>query len=95
MSFLVFIGSVALCLVVSSALLQRFEEAAKADGSLSFLVIGDWGRKGAYNQSEVAFQVITFSRQTMLIITKIILIFLCKVFSLLGIVLTIFSLIIT
>ncbi|ESW30772.1 hypothetical protein PHAVU_002G181300 [Phaseolus vulgaris] len=57
MSFLVFIGSVALCLVVSSALLQRFEEAAKADGSLSFLVIGDWGRKGAYNQSEVAFQM--------------------------------------
>lgn len=24
---------------------------------LSFLVVGDWGRKGTYNQSEVAFQV--------------------------------------
>ncbi|KAK7368519.1 hypothetical protein VNO80_10545 [Phaseolus coccineus] len=57
MSLLVFIDTIALCLVVSSALLQRFEEAAKADGSLSFLVIGDWGRKGAYNQSEVAFQM--------------------------------------
>ena len=24
---------------------------------LSFLVVGDWGRKGTYNQSQVAFQV--------------------------------------
>lgn len=29
----------------------------KADGSLSFLVVGDWGRNGDYNQSLVAQQV--------------------------------------
>ncbi|KAK8569408.1 hypothetical protein V6N13_046466 [Hibiscus sabdariffa] len=27
------------------------------DGFLSFLVVGDWGRKGAFNQSHVAFQM--------------------------------------
>lgn len=37
--------------------LQRFEHPAKEDESLSFLVIGDWGRRGAFNQSEVAFQM--------------------------------------
>ncbi|GFZ21365.1 Calcineurin-like metallo-phosphoesterase superfamily protein [Actinidia rufa] len=41
----------------SFAALQRFEHPAKADGSLSFLVIGDWGREGFYNQSEVALQM--------------------------------------
>ncbi|KAB2090056.1 hypothetical protein ES319_A03G101400v1 [Gossypium barbadense] len=40
-----------------SAEFQRFQHPVKADGSLSFLVIGDWGRKGAYNQSQVALQV--------------------------------------
>ncbi|PSR84894.1 Purple acid phosphatase [Actinidia chinensis var. chinensis] len=44
-------------LVSSFAALQRFEHPAKADGSLSFLVIGDWGREGFYNQSEVALQM--------------------------------------
>ncbi|KAG5240559.1 purple acid phosphatase [Salix suchowensis] len=43
--------------VLSAAEFQRFEHAAKADGSLSFLVIGDWGRRGAYNQTEVALQM--------------------------------------
>lgn len=42
---------------LSAAELQRFEHAAKADGSLSLLVVGDWGRRGAYNQTEVALQV--------------------------------------
>ena len=37
--------------------LERFEEPAKGDGSLSFLVVGDWGRRGTYNQSEVAIQM--------------------------------------
>ncbi|KAF9625299.1 hypothetical protein IFM89_020885 [Coptis chinensis] len=37
--------------------LQRLQQQTKADGSLSFLVVGDWGRKGAYNQSQVAFQM--------------------------------------
>ncbi|XP_027917380.1 purple acid phosphatase 8-like isoform X2 [Vigna unguiculata] len=63
MGLLVFIDSIALCLVVSSALLQRFEEAPKPDGSLSLLVIGDWGRKGAYNQSKVAFQMGAIGQQ--------------------------------
>ncbi|KAM7255295.1 hypothetical protein ACFE04_020536 [Oxalis oulophora] len=37
--------------------LQRFDHAAKSEGSLSFLVIGDWGRRGDYNQSDVALQM--------------------------------------
>uniref|UniRef100_A0A7N2L7F0 Purple acid phosphatase n=1 Tax=Quercus lobata TaxID=97700 RepID=A0A7N2L7F0_QUELO len=41
----------------SFADLQRFEHPAKADGRLSFLVVGDWGRRGFYNQSEVALQM--------------------------------------
>ncbi|KAK9691801.1 hypothetical protein RND81_09G220900 [Saponaria officinalis] len=39
---------------LTNAYLQRFREATKDDGSLSFLVIGDWGRHGAFNQSLVA-----------------------------------------
>lgn len=45
-------------LVISSfAELERLEHPVKGDGSLSFLVVGDWGRRGFYNQSHVAFQV--------------------------------------
>ncbi|EEF34862.1 Tartrate-resistant acid phosphatase type 5 precursor, putative [Ricinus communis] len=44
-------------IILSTAELQRFDHAAKADGSLSLLVVGDWGRKGDYNQSEVALQM--------------------------------------
>ncbi|XP_028243315.1 purple acid phosphatase 3-like isoform X2 [Glycine soja] len=49
----------AFCCFVSSskAKLESLQHAPKADGSLSFLVVGDWGRKGAYNQSLVAFQM--------------------------------------
>ncbi|KAJ6981906.1 hypothetical protein NC653_025105 [Populus alba x Populus x berolinensis] len=43
--------------IPSFAELERLEHAAKADGSLSFLVVGDWGRRGFYNQSHVAFQM--------------------------------------
>ncbi|PON79275.1 Calcineurin-like phosphoesterase domain, apaH type [Parasponia andersonii] len=46
-----------LCLISVSAELPRLEHPTKADGSLSFLVVGDWGRKGAYNQSQVALQM--------------------------------------
>lgn len=53
----VFIATITQCLVYSSAELQSFEHAPKPDGSLSFLVIGDWGRRGGYNQSQVALQV--------------------------------------
>ncbi|KAL3637518.1 Purple acid phosphatase 17 [Castilleja foliolosa] len=43
------------CLV--SGELQRFEHATRGGGALKFLVVGDWGRKGDYNQSHVAFQM--------------------------------------
>ncbi|KAF7827537.1 purple acid phosphatase 17-like [Senna tora] len=43
------------CLVVPVyAGLQRLHHPPKKDGILNFLVIGDWGRKGEYNQSLVA-----------------------------------------
>ncbi|GMH11327.1 hypothetical protein Nepgr_013168 [Nepenthes gracilis] len=42
---------------IAVAELERFEQPIKADGSLSFLVVGDWGRRGGYNQSQVAFQM--------------------------------------
>lgn len=44
-------------IVSSTAELQKLEHSIKADGSLSLLVVGDWGRKGAYNQTHVAAQV--------------------------------------
>ncbi|XP_037491656.1 purple acid phosphatase 8 [Jatropha curcas] len=54
----VFASIVCFCLVSPSlAELPHFEQPLKPDGSLSFLVIGDWGRKGDYNQSEVAVQM--------------------------------------
>ncbi|XP_065857791.1 purple acid phosphatase 8-like [Euphorbia lathyris] len=37
--------------------LERLGHPSKADGSLSLLVVGDWGRRGLYNQSHVAFQM--------------------------------------
>lgn len=47
----------ALALVSVHAELQRFEQPLKPDGSLSFLVVGDWGRRGDFNQSQVALQM--------------------------------------
>ncbi|KAK1264011.1 Purple acid phosphatase 17 [Acorus gramineus] len=44
-------------IVSSLGKLQRLEHPIKADGSLSALVIGDWGRTGSYNQTDVAFQM--------------------------------------
>ncbi|GAV72126.1 Metallophos domain-containing protein [Cephalotus follicularis] len=44
-------------LVSCFARLQTFKHPAKADGSLSLLVVGDWGRRGFYNQSKVALQM--------------------------------------
>lgn len=41
----------------SFAELPQLENPAKPDGSLSFLVVGDWGRRGFYNQTLVAHQV--------------------------------------
>ncbi|KAK8507940.1 hypothetical protein V6N13_055409 [Hibiscus sabdariffa] len=48
---------VGLSVVSCMAELRRYEHAAKPDGSLSFLVVGDWGRRGLYNQSQVARQM--------------------------------------
>ncbi|GMJ10832.1 purple acid phosphatase 17 [Hibiscus trionum] len=52
-----FIISGIICGLCASAELDRFEQPSNGDGSLSFLVIGDWGRRGAFNQSQVAFQM--------------------------------------
>lgn len=41
-----------------SAELPRLEHSVKSDGSLSLLVLGDWGRNGDFNQSLVAAQVL-------------------------------------
>ncbi|XP_059649806.1 purple acid phosphatase 17-like [Cornus florida] len=46
-----------ICLVTTFSELHRFQHKLKDAGSLKFLVVGDWGRKGLYNQSEVAFQM--------------------------------------
>ena len=44
---------------VSNGEFPRFQQPTKADGSLQVLVVGDWGRKGHYNQSQLAHQVYT------------------------------------
>ncbi|KAI3961178.1 hypothetical protein MKX01_035764 [Papaver californicum] len=41
----------------SNGEVQGFKQPIKEDGSLSFLVVGDWGRKGSYNQCRVAHQM--------------------------------------
>uniref|UniRef100_A0A0D9VRP7 Purple acid phosphatase n=1 Tax=Leersia perrieri TaxID=77586 RepID=A0A0D9VRP7_9ORYZ len=46
-----------LAATATAAGLVRVEHPAKNDGSLSLLVVGDWGRKGEYNQSRVAEQM--------------------------------------
>ncbi|XP_022146330.1 purple acid phosphatase 3 [Momordica charantia] len=43
--------------VFSTAELHRLLHPPKDDGSLALLVVGDWGRRGAYNQSQVAVQM--------------------------------------
>ncbi|XP_015868024.3 purple acid phosphatase 3-like [Ziziphus jujuba] len=56
-----FIASLSFCSVASVPELQRLKyQLSKVDdhGSLlSFLVVGDWGRRGLYNQSKVALQM--------------------------------------
>ncbi|XP_044488475.1 purple acid phosphatase 8-like [Mangifera indica] len=56
-SALMLAALLALCFGPCSAELQRFQHAAKADGSLNILVVGDWGRRGLYNQTKVAHQM--------------------------------------
>ncbi|CAA7032547.1 unnamed protein product [Microthlaspi erraticum] len=52
-SYLIFIFSAH----SSKAELRRLQQPAKPDGTLSFLVVGDWGRRGSFNQSHVALQM--------------------------------------
>ncbi|CAI9096879.1 OLC1v1033120C1 [Oldenlandia corymbosa var. corymbosa] len=56
MMILIILG---LCLILEcgKAELPRFEHPIKPDGSLSLLVVGDWGRRGLFNQSQVAAQM--------------------------------------
>ncbi|KAF3792416.1 Purple acid phosphatase 3 [Nymphaea thermarum] len=44
-------------LVLASSILPVTEHEPKANGLLQLLVVGDWGRKGEYNQSQVAVQM--------------------------------------
>ncbi|KAL6970068.1 Purple acid phosphatase 8 [Sarracenia purpurea var. burkii] len=49
---------VGVCLGVVVADLPRLQHRpAKPDGSLSVLVVGDWGRRGTHNQSQVSLQM--------------------------------------
>jgi tartrate-resistant acid phosphatase type 5 len=62
LSFLVVVaGAAASALLLASpadAALPRVEHApTKADGSLAILAVGDWGRRGQFNQTLVAQQV--------------------------------------
>ncbi|XP_031281166.1 purple acid phosphatase 17-like [Pistacia vera] len=57
MAYLCLVLSFLLCSGFGFAELEKFEQSINGDGSLSFLVIGDWGRRGEFNQSEVAFQM--------------------------------------
>jgi len=43
--------------VLAAATLPRLEHPAKNDGSLSLLVVRDWGRKGECNPFRIAQQV--------------------------------------
>ncbi|KAJ0049693.1 hypothetical protein Pint_16874 [Pistacia integerrima] len=57
MAYLYLVLSFLLCSGFGFAELEKFEQSINGDGSLSFLVIGDWGRRGEFNQSEVALQM--------------------------------------
>lgn len=61
------IGSLSIVMTLLLSLVPKLEaefttveQEIKSDGSISFLVIGDWGRRGLYNQSQVALQVSFF-----------------------------------
>jgi hypothetical protein len=50
-------ASLLLLLAPSAAELARVEHPPKNDGSLAILAVGDWGRRGQFNQTLVAQQV--------------------------------------
>ena len=51
----------ALLVKPAAAELTRVEHPPKTEGSLNILAVGDWGRRGQYNQTLVAVQVIKLS----------------------------------
>ncbi|KAG8090657.1 hypothetical protein GUJ93_ZPchr0011g28489 [Zizania palustris] len=55
----VLVAVVAAAMLVAQAVgeLARVEHAPKEDGSLTVLAVGDWGRKGQFNQTLVATQM--------------------------------------
>lgn len=55
--FLILTACLSLCLAFKADEIQRFQQQANANGTLSFLVVGDWGRRALFNQSKVAEQV--------------------------------------
>jgi tartrate-resistant acid phosphatase type 5 len=58
------IGFLIILIALQSALLRaeltKLQHLPKNQGNLAILVVGDFGRKGAYNQSDVASQVFFF-----------------------------------
>ncbi|KAH1050386.1 hypothetical protein AAZX31_08G091200 [Glycine max] len=54
---MVVVGMFCLLVTPSIAELPRFKHPPKKQQSLNILVLGDWGRKGTYNQSLVANQM--------------------------------------
>ncbi|RCV38496.1 hypothetical protein SETIT_8G147300v2 [Setaria italica] len=55
-ALIVLLAAVA-ALPAATAEMPRLVHPPKADGSLTLLAVGDWGRRGAYNQSQVATQM--------------------------------------
>ena len=54
-------AAAALLVKPAAAELTRVEHPPKTEGSLNILAVGDWGRRGQYNQTLVAEQVIKLS----------------------------------
>lgn len=52
-----FFITIATSFILITGELPKIRQSTKDDGSLSFLVLGDWGRRGAFNQSQVAVQM--------------------------------------
>ncbi|PRQ40983.1 putative Acid phosphatase [Rosa chinensis] len=55
--FMILTACLSLCLV-AKAEFQRLQQQTNDEGSLKFFVVGDWSRRGLYNQSQVAAQTL-------------------------------------
>lgn len=54
---MVFLLNLLSLLSLVSSILPVIEHSPEPDGLLQLLVVGDWGRKGEVNQSQIAVQV--------------------------------------